>query len=506
MKQIAIAIIFEHEKIRKGLWELIPKKYIIGEVFEVDILGVSVHYFINDDSSYEFVNRADFFYESVGYPMTLTISKDDDDKIETIAKAYFEQVVKNRHFERVNQNGQKYFYKVIENNYLSNVDITNYYSEFNNEFICNVLYNEADRLDFKYLFNILKTNEYAYKHTANESKDENKKNNLNIKEKYDSILNIKDAYEKLSKIIISQDKALKDVLVTIRTNIEKADKNYPISNILLIGPTGVGKTLIANQIANILKVPFVSISSPNYSPIGYKGSSITECLESLYMKSNKNLELAQHGIVFIDEIDKLAIGNSQDYIKTAAIQEALLTMVEGGEYNLIVGKENEFITFNTAKVTFIAAGAFEDITSLEVEKSIGFESQNVKWPNYKNNIDTKLIKYGMKSELMGRFNKILLNPLEVEDVIKIIVSEGSIFNYYLEVFKDYGIKFEYNDKFMEALARYSMEKNGGARGINQVLDAVFSECLCQIYDPEKIFSKLTVSEETVMNPKKYILK
>lgn len=549
MEKVTIAVIFEHKKIRNGLWELIPKRHVVGEFAEVDKLDSIVPYLVSGDEVYKYVNRADFFCDSVGYPMTLIKSKDDNDnKLENLAKHYFKIISRNRYFERVNRKREKSFYLVTEDNFLVGSDMTTYYDDNNCEYIATAVYDEDGNLDLNLLYEILKSitvnSKYNDTSSKNDTNDEinsldikkktlcdedgnidmnrlyeivsasasktndtnDKTNNLDIRKKYDSILNIKEAYEKLSKTIISQDSALKDVLLTIKNNIQKADKNYPISNILLIGPTGVGKTLIANEIANILKVPFVSVDSNNYTPTGYIGSSVTEWLESLYMKADENLELAQKGVIFIDEFDKLAINNSQDYARTVGMQDALLKMVEGQEYRLTIGKEKKLVIFNTAKVTFIAAGAFSNITSPKLEKSIGFESQNVKLPSYKSDIDKKLIDYGMKSELVGRFVKVLLNSLEVEDVIKIILSKGSIFNYYLEVFRDYGIKFKYSYNFIEALAKYSITKSGGARGINQALEEVFRECLWEIYNFENRFSILEVSEETITDPKKYILK
>lgn len=500
MEEVTITIVFEHKKIRNGLWELIPKEYIICNSFDVYDSDFEYDNDYDYDVKYKFVNEPNFFGESIGYPISL--SESDDSKIEVIAKSYFEQIRKIKHFERVNGAGKKYFYQVTEDNSLLATNIINYYSEDNSELICKKICDKSGNLDMDHIYNILKANKYNYEKMIKKSK----KNNLNNREKYDSILNVNEAYEGLSKSIISQDEALKQVLLTIRNNIQKVDKGYPLSNILLIGPTGVGKTLIANSVADVLGVPYASIDATNCSPTGYKGASLTDCLENLYIKSHYNIEQAQKGVIFIDEIDKLAIKDAQDYIKTIAIQDALLKMVEGQDYNLFDNDDYaEPVIFNTAKITFIAAGAFEQITSPKLENGIGFESQ-IKLPNYKKDIDNKVIKYGMKSELMGRFNKVLLNPLEVEDIIKIILSEKSIFNYYLEVFKDYGIEFKRSDNFIETLAKYSMKKNGGARGINQVLESVFSDCLWEILKSDKKFTELSVSEETVTDSKKYTLK
>lgn len=508
MEKVEIAIVFEHKKIRKGLWELIPKNYVIGEAYEMEVFNEMISYFISDEFTYEFVNKSNFFYDSVGYPMELV--KDDNITIEVLAKMNFKIIARNRYFERVQKNGEKLFYRVNrvnEDNYLLKTNITDYYDENKDKFISKITCDEQGNLDLDYLFDIIKpiVNNDIEIDSKPLKNDSNSKPNLTIREKYDAILDLNKAYNKLRKIIISQDDALKDVLLTIKSNLKKADDEYEIDNILLIGPTGVGKTLIATEVAKILNIPFVKIDSNNYSPTGYVGSTITECLESLYLKANGDLELAQRGVVFIDEIDKLAI-KSNDYVKTEAIQDALLNMIQGQEYNLTIGKNKEQIIFNTAKVTFFAAGAFSSITSPQIQRSIGFTSQNVKLSNYENNIDDELIKYGMKQELMGRFFKVLLDSLKEDDVVKIILSEASIFNYYLKFFKDYNIQFEYNSNFIRALAKYSMTKNGGARGINQAIKRVFSKCEWEIYTSEKDLSELIVDEQIVEDPKKYILR
>lgn len=535
MEKVTMAIIFEHKKIKNNLWQLIPKEPAIGKIFYTEENNNNVPYLFTDDTYYEFVDQKNLFLDSVAYPMNLF-----EDEVKNIAHFYFKDIAKNKYFELIGKNGQKFFYQVTENNYLLTTDILSFYSDEKAEYIGNVIYNKKNELDIKHLLSILKPEISRNNNQISNNDDKgignvkfeasgdygtssvkefinNTKSGINTdkivttpplsrKEKYNSILNVAESYDKLSQVIISQDQALKKVLLIIRGNIEKADENCKINNILLVGPTGVGKTLIASEVAKILNVPFVSIDSNNYSPTGYVGSCFVECLESLYMKSKGDLKLAQKGIVFIDEFDKIAIGNSQDYVRTVGVQDALLTMVEGHEYNLTIGKDKKIVPFNTSKVTFIAAGAFEKITTPKLQNPIGFNSGGAKPYNYKNDINTKLINYGIKSELVGRFIKVLLDSLTVEDVVKIILSKRSLFNYYLKFFEDYNIQFEYNRNFIEALAKYSMNKNGGARGIDQVIEDVFSECLFKIYDPKNNFSKLIVDEQIVEDPKKYILR
>lgn len=535
MEKATLAIIFGHKKIKNNLWQLIPKEPVIGQIFYNEENNNDVPYLFTDDTYYEFVNQKNLFEDSVAYPINL-----GEDEVKNIAHFYFKDIAKNKYFELIGKDGQKFFYQVTENDYLLTTNILSFYGDEKAEYIGNVIYNKKNELDIKYLLSILKSGTSRKNNQISNNDDKgfdtvkfeasggydtssakkfinNTKSGinpdkigttptLNRKEKYNSILNVVEAYNKLSQVIISQDQALKAVLLTIRNNIEKADENWKINNILLIGPTGVGKTLMVHEIAKILNVPFVSIDSSNYTPTGYVGSCFVECLESLYLKAKGDLKLAQKGIVFIDEFDKIAIGNSQDYVRTVGVQDALLTMVEGHEYNLTIGKDKNIVPFNTSKVTFIASGAFEKITTPKLQNMIGFNSSDAKPYNYKNDIDGKLINYGMKGELVGRFVKVLLNSLTVEDIVKIILSKGCIFNYYLKFFSDYNIQFEYTNDFIFALAKYSMTKNGGARGIDQVIEEVFQECLFKIFDPENNFSKLIVDEQIVEDPKKYILR
>lgn len=530
MEKNTIAVLFEHKKIADNIWELVPQKTIIGKLVKEKFCDV----LITKDKKYYSVSKDDYTLECFGYPISSweyfnDISIDDNiHDIETTANMYFDLIKENKYYKSDFNKRSRCFYKLKENKTLVMTKILDSYKdfsvdekiiydgigheeEFDNQSISATIFLDYLGMEPSVIKTIISGKDtdivsHNYKYiNACDFADLNK--NINKKIDNDNYLNLGNAYESLNKIIISQDQALKEILLTMKLNYQKMKMNYPVSNILLVGPTGVGKTLIAKEISKKLNVPFVCIDSNNYTQAGYVGETITNCLEQLYIKSNYNKELAEKGIVFIDEIDKLAQNSSTDYIKTLGVQDALLKLLEGQEYNLTIGKEKSAILFDSSKVTFIAAGAFNNITSPKLEKGIGFEKSLVVKNDYHNNINEKLIQYGMKNELIGRFSKIvLLNELKVEDMKKIILSEKSIFNFYVSLFSNYGIKFIYDDSFIDEVARYAYNCFGGARGINKVLENIFADCLWEIYTMNKNYSSLTVNSETVSNPKKYILK
>ena len=324
-----------------------------------------------------------------------------------------------------------------------------------------------------------------------------------------SQLNIKEIYEELSQRVIGQEEAHKKILRTIWKNhkrLIREQENAIADNIFVKGSTGVGKTETFRIIAKYLGVPIIIKDCNDYTINGYKGDDVDDIITDLVRAANGDVEKASHGIVVLDEVDKLG-GKEGDYeISTSGVQMALLKMLEDKEYN-IKGK-----ILNTKGITFVAMGAFTNMEEkVIVPKIIGFERTNNS-NNITNNNDitdlSSLERYGMKPEFLGRFaNYVCMNELELEHYIKIILSKYSAFHKELEFLQENGVIINYDENsFIKALAEAAKKLNKGARGIEIVLANLFAEIESEIMLNDLTNVNIELSSETVSNPKKYVLK
>jgi len=269
----------------------------------------------------------------------------------------------------------------------------------------------------------------------------------------------------------------------IKTNeIEK-------SNVLMIGPSGTGKTLLVKTLSDYLKVPFAVADATTLTEAGYVGEDVESVLQRLYKNSNNNLEDAQRGIVFIDEIDKKSRSsesntNTRD-VSGQGVQQALLRLVEGTVVEIAEGGKAQqpkgaTIEFDTTNVLFITAGAFvgiDDIVTKRLSKGskVGFKgSINSKQPDIKYDPED-LIMYGLIPELIGRFPILTkLNDLEEEQFVSIMkTSKRSVTKQYQELFLLDGVELELLDEFYLDVAKSVKKSKVGARGIRSLCEECF---------------------------------
>ena len=314
-------------------------------------------------------------------------------------------------------------------------------------------------------------------------------------------LNIKKLYEELSKNVIGQEEAHKKILATIWKNF--SNNNGKAENIFVNGPTGVGKTETFQVIARNIGVPIVVEDCNEFTMAGYKGRDVEEILDDLYRESGKDINMAQKGIVILDEIDKIASSSSSSEINvsTEGVQNAILKMLENYKYR-IDGKVLE-----TKGITFVALGAFSDIEKQEAPV-LGFNSTQIK-KEYQNITLDDLNKYGMKQEILGRFSTLIpMKALTREDMKKILLESDlspllNLKNYY----KGIGIELVFDDAVIDAIVDRAMKYNTGARGLKTALTDVTYEADMELaFNDENTFKKLYISNETIDNPKKYVLK
>ena len=289
----------------------------------------------------------------------------------------------------------------------------------------------------------------------------------------------------LDKSIIGQEKAQKILSVGVYNHykrIEQGKTNIKKSNILTVGPTGSGKTLLAQKIAEILNVPFTIFDATSLTATGYVGNDVEDMLIKLIDAAEGDIDWAEYGIIYIDEIDKLArVDNiSGRDVSGEGVQQALLKIVEGNEITINTrSAQNPHgmpITINTENILFIGGGAFENITMTEQTEKLGmgFNSVAVEDTIDKNSVDSKaLIKYGrLIPELVGRFPIVAtLKELTQDDLRRILIEpEDSIVKQYQELLSIDNVELDFTSAALDLIAKKAFENKTGARGLKSIIE------------------------------------
>ena len=333
---------------------------------------------------------------------------------------------------------------------------------------------------------------------------------------FDPQITPKKIYEKISKKVIGQEEAKKVLSVALYNHYKKINShNHTLekSNILMIGPTGSGKTLLAKTLADILNIPFACVDATVYTEAGYVGEDVESMLLKLLQNADYNKERAQKGIIFIDEIDKVARKTENPSITRdvsgEGVQNSLLKIIEGSIVNIPPqgGRKHpyqEYITFDTTNVLFICAGAFEGI-NLVKKNTIGLNKTNQ--IEEQPELYAKLIKAGMIPELLGRLPIVVsLNKLELNDLKDILTKpENAILNQYQELLKMDNIDIEFSQDAIDAIARKALKQNTGARSLRSILEQFMLGVMFEI-PQEKNKYKLVITKEMVLGEEKAKIK
>ena len=289
--------------------------------------------------------------------------------------------------------------------------------------------------------------------------------------------------------------ALKKGLTDSGGEIDVALRNTttPKANIMIIGPTGCGKTYTSETASNLVGVSFVHEDMTKFSEVGYVGQNASDILVDLLLAAGGNPNVAQMGIVYFDEIDKIATETvAYKDVSGRGVQKGLLHMVDGSQNTVHIGKER--ISLSTQHVLFIAGGAFENLDTI-VKKRMARQGIEGNWRHYLMADD--LVAFGMERQLVGRFPvRVVYDQLTTQDLKKIMTqSQGSALLAYTHDLKAWGIDLELTDDALTEVARHAELEGTGARGLVSILHRVLLEDMYQL--PGNFTGKFVVEQNTV---------
>ena len=363
----------------------------------------------------------------------------------------------------------------------------------------------------------------AYKIMFGDEKESETANEKELLEAVNNLMTPKELNKFLGDYIIGQERARKLLSVAVYNhykrifktkNIADDDTEIAKSNVLLIGPTGSGKTLMAQTIARVLNVPIAIADATSLTEAGYVGEDVENILTKLIQAADGDVERAQQGIVFIDEVDKVSrMSENRSITRDVSgegVQQALLKIVEGAEVNIPPkgGRKHpnqEFTTIDTTNILFICGGAFDGLDDILKRKQgdnvLGFGHDKKSKEEQKMTYDMvepdDLVSYGLIPELVGRLPIIAsLNEISEEDMVRILTEpKNSLINQYKKLFSIDDVELNFEADALKAIATKSIKRKTGARGLRAILEENMIDIMYEL--PEYAGYEVLITKEVI---------
>lgn len=351
-----------------------------------------------------------------------------------------------------------------------------------------------------------------------------------------NLLKPKEIKIRLDEYIIGQEKAKKTIAVAVYNHYKRIrslskdsmEVQYSKSNVLLLGPTGSGKTLIARTLAEVLDVPFAIADATTLTEAGYVGEDVENIILRLVQNADYDIERAEQGIIYVDEIDKIrkTTGNvsiTRD-VSGEGVQQSLLKIVEGTIANVPPkgGRKHpnqEYIKINTQNILFIVGGAFVNLDKIVAKRLgkgvIGFDTkeQNRAFDATEMNyllskVETEdLVEFGLIPEFVGRFNSIAnCNELTLEDLVQILVKpKNAIIHQYIALFAEDGVELTFTEDALNAIAEKAKKSDTGARALRMIVETLLMDLMYEVPSDPTI-KQVIIEEGTVKEDSPPIIK
>lgn len=345
---------------------------------------------------------------------------------------------------------------------------------------------------------------------------------LEIKQKKEAFLTPVQIKKALDEYIVGQEEAKKKISVAVYNHYkrinqprEQSEVEITKSNLLFIGPTGTGKTLMAQTLARLLSVPFAIADATTLTEAGYVGEDVENIILKLFQAAKGNIEKTQKGIIYIDEIDKISRKSDSPSITRdvsgEGVQQALLKIIEGTVANVPPqgGRKHpyqEFIPVDTSDILFICGGAFNGLDKIIAQRlgksTVGFKAEIKKLVDsqdiYRHLMPEDLIKYGLIPELVGRVPVVaVFHDLNREHLVEILTGpKNAIIKQYQKLFEMEGVELEFTMEALQAIAEKSIAKKLGARGLRAIIEDLMLDLMFYLPSQKKE-TRIVITREMV---------